>query len=322
LHHSDRFTAAYLSLNPPMSNPTLAQDLIRAVEAADSAPRLVTAVENLAAAGLVEATPHLIAALNYNNPGAAVAAVDGLILIGKPAVQPLLELIDDYNYGARAWAIRALASIGDPRSLPILLESAVHDFALSVRRAAARGLGTLRWPDFPPEQVAAAQAQALTTLFTVTQDPEWVVRYAAITGLQAIASAAQATNPALVPQIIEHLIQLIATDVDRTICTRSHWAMQQLTELGMVSAAAIATLAETLEKNSANALENAINPEWRIIMEQLYRRKFGERIPPEGDPQRFRATAATLTSPAPAAIDRLMADFDYLSKVPVRGQSQ
>ncbi len=303
-----------------MSNPTSAQDLIRAVEAADSAPRLIAAVQNLAAAGLVEATPQLIAALNYNNPGAAVAAVEGLILIGKPAVQPLLELIDDYNYGARAWAIRALASIGDPRSLPILLESAVHDFALSVRRAAARGLGTLQWPDFPPDQLAAAQAQALTALLTVTQDPEWVVRYAAVTGMQAIACAAHGTNPTLVPQIIEQLIQLIASDDDRTICTRSHWALQQLAELGLVSAAAMTTLAETLKEVSDHPPENIIKTEWRIVMEQLYQRKFAERLPVEGDPRRFQAAAATLAPPVPAVRDRAPEDFDYLSKVPVRGQ--
>ena len=305
-----------------MPNPTSAQTLIRAVEAADSSARLLAAVEHLAAAGLVEATPHLVAALNYNNPGAAVAAVDGLILIGKPAVQPLLELIDDYNYGARAWAIRALAGIGDPRSLPILLESAVHDFALSVRRAAARGLGTLRWLDFPAEQIAAAQEQALTALLTVTQDPEWVVRYAAVTGIQAIARAAQVTHPALVPQIVEQLIQLIATDADLTIRTRSHWALQTLAEWGLVSASALTTWAETLKKTGPNLTEPALTSEWPVVMEQLYGRKLAERSPAEGDPRRFRVVAAMVEPQAPQAPDFSISNFDYLTKVPVRGKQK
>ncbi|CDN11143.1 Phycocyanobilin lyase beta subunit [Richelia intracellularis] len=67
-----------------------AQALIQAVEAADSSTRLLEAVENLAAVALEESIPTLIAALGYNNKGAAVATVDGLIKIGEPSVQPLL----------------------------------------------------------------------------------------------------------------------------------------------------------------------------------------------------------------------------------------
>jgi phycocyanobilin lyase subunit beta len=296
------------------SDPALAQTLIQAVEAADSATRLLEAVQDLAAAGLVETTSNLIAALNYNNPGAAVAAVDGLILIGKPAVQPLLELIDDYNYGARAWAIRALAGIGDPRSLAILLESAAHDFAMSVRRAATRGLGSLLWQDFPSEQVAIAQTQILTVLITVTQDPEWVVRYAAVTALQAIALAAHSTAPSLVPQAIAQLNQVIASDPDLTVRTRSQWALQQLLE------AEIITSAEISANTSDNIIDNAIQTEWRMVIEQLYVRKLAQQSLAEGDPRRFRAVAAALAPKAPEALDLALSNLDYLSKVPVRGK--
>jgi phycocyanobilin lyase subunit beta len=297
-----------------MANSSLAATLIQAVEAADSSTRLLEAVQDLAAAGLVETTPNLIAALNYNNPGAAVAAVDGLILIGKPAVQPLLELIDDYNYGARAWAIRALAGIGDPRSLPILLEAAVTDFAMSVRRAAARGLGTLRWHELPIEQVAAAQAQALTALGQVAQDPEWVVRYAAMTGLEAIAVAATVTNSALVPQIIDQLTQRLTTDADLTIRTRIHWALQKLRSLGTP------TPLEISDSENSNELDQIIATEWRTVIENLYLRKLAERTPPEGDPRRFQAAAASLTTQAAPWQDISTTDFDYLSKVPMRGR--
>jgi phycocyanobilin lyase beta subunit len=43
-------------------------------------------VENLAAVKSEAAIPTLTDVLRYNNPGASVAAVDGLIAIGKAAV--------------------------------------------------------------------------------------------------------------------------------------------------------------------------------------------------------------------------------------------
>lgn len=73
--------------------------LIQAVETADSKAGIVMAVRELAAAKDPEAIPTLIKVLGYNNPGAAVAAVDGLVALSSTAVPTLLELIDGYNYG-------------------------------------------------------------------------------------------------------------------------------------------------------------------------------------------------------------------------------
>jgi len=42
--------------------------------------------------------PTLIAALSYNNPGAAVAAIDKLVQLGDMAVEPLLFGVHFY-YG-------------------------------------------------------------------------------------------------------------------------------------------------------------------------------------------------------------------------------
>jgi phycocyanobilin lyase beta subunit len=203
-----------------------AQKLIRAVEEADSSDRLLDAVKQLAASGLEESIPTLIAALGYNNPGAAVAAVDGLIAIGEPAVQSLLELIDNYNYGARAWAVRALAGIGDIRALDTLLEAAKNDFSLSVRRAAARGLGTLRWHQLPPEKLESVQTQVLEALLEISEDPEWVVRYAVVTSLEALAIVT--TLPDKISRITEHFQQMVSTDVDLGVRTRVRLAQQKI----------------------------------------------------------------------------------------------
>ena len=62
------------------------EQLIDNVKQADSTVRLVTAVQALAAFGSEASIPTLIEVLSYNNPGAAAAALKGLIGLGKVAV--------------------------------------------------------------------------------------------------------------------------------------------------------------------------------------------------------------------------------------------
>ncbi len=197
------------------------QELIRAVELADSPARLVAAVQNLAAAKDEAAISTLIAVLGYNNPTAAAVAVDGLIGLGSSAVQPLMEQLDEYNYGARAYSIRALAAIADPRALDLLILAAATDFAPSVRRAATKGLGTLRWSDLEAIERSLAQTKALQTLLSVSQDPDWSIRYAAVVGLQALASM-----PDLKEQISAQLKQIAQTDSDTAVRARGAIAQQ------------------------------------------------------------------------------------------------
>ncbi len=205
----------------------MALELIRAVEQADSSEGLLNAVKALAEAPSKEAIPTLITVLGYNNPGAAVAAVDGLIQLGEPAVLPLLEQLDGYNYGARAWAVRALAGIGDPRGLEILLDAAANDFALSVRRAAARGLGTICWELMPAEQVLDAQIRAVKTLLQASRDPEWVVRYAAAGALQALAVAAT-VQPDWLTEVLAQLEEIAQSDETASVRARAVLAKEKL----------------------------------------------------------------------------------------------
>ncbi|WP_035990448.1 HEAT repeat domain-containing protein [Leptolyngbya sp. KIOST-1] len=200
-------------------------ELIQAVEAADSKGAMALAVHQLAATQDAAAIPTLITVLGYNNPGAAVAAVEGLASLGSVAVPALLEQIDGYNYGARAWAIRALALIGDPRALPVLLETAKGDFALSVRRAAARGLGTIDWTRLTPDQAAASQAEVLEVLTQATTDPEWVVRYAAIAALQTLAKGLVKADPT---PILNALQQVFQQDETPAVQARARLALDTL----------------------------------------------------------------------------------------------
>jgi phycocyanobilin lyase subunit beta len=204
---------------------TSVQNLIDAVEKADSADGLLAAVEDLAQAQDEAAIPTLIDVLRYNNPGASVAAVDGLIALGKVAVSPLLTHLDGYNYGARAWATRALAGIGDPRGLDLLLDAAVNDFSFSVRRGAARGLGRIIWSDLQESQVHSAKIAVFEALEgRASGDPEWVVRYAAIVGLEGLA----ASSPEWRGRIRELLERIVREEEEIVVRTRAIAAGEQI----------------------------------------------------------------------------------------------
>lgn len=209
-----------------MTDDAEIQKLIQAVDKAESANGLLEAVKALAAVRSLAAIPTLIDVLRYNNPGAAVAAVDGLIELSEAAVQPILEKLDSYNYGARSWATRALAGIGDPRSLDLLIAAAKDDFALSVRRSAARGLGNIQWSRMPVQQAIDAQMQVFQTLLQVSQDPEWVVRYAAVVGLHSLAIALAPAPPKWFEEILTLLQQIATTDPDLAVRARSGLAKQ------------------------------------------------------------------------------------------------
>jgi phycocyanobilin lyase subunit beta len=203
------------------------QELIKAVNQADSADLLLKTVEDLALVSDRAAIPTLVEVLGFNNPGAAVAAVDGLIQIGEPVVAYLLENLDDYNYGARAWATRVFAGIGDPAALDLLLEAAIADFSQSVRRAAAKGLGSINWSKLPSEEVAIAQKKVLETLLQATEDGEWVVRYAAVVGLEALSKTLAVSQLDLLPRIMSKFQELIKSEPELAIRARIEYALRR-----------------------------------------------------------------------------------------------
>jgi phycocyanobilin lyase beta subunit len=168
-----------------MTDPDTLQELITRLRQASGSEELLLATRQLASCGVTGAAPLLVEVLGFNNPGAAVAAVDGLIALGQEAVPPLLQL-DPENYGARAWAVRALAGIGDVRGLDLLVDALGTDVAASVRRAAARGLGNLRLEELATDRRREVQDCCLQALLAATSDGEWVVRYAVAVGLEGL----------------------------------------------------------------------------------------------------------------------------------------
>ena len=202
--------------------------LIDAVNKADSADLLLQTVEDLADAVDEAAIPTLVEVLGFNNPGAAVAAVDGLIQIGEPVVPYLLNNLDGYNYGARAWATRVFAGVGDPSALDLLLEAAVSDFSQSVRRAAAKGLGSILWSKLPQSELASAQEKVLQALLSATEDGEWVVRYAAIVGLESLVQTLVESQPDLLPKITDKFSELIKNESEAAIIARVQYALKSI----------------------------------------------------------------------------------------------
>ena len=217
--------------------------LIQAVEQADTATALLAATSRLAShlAGGDPPAPAAIAALvqvlGFNNPGAAVAAVDGLIACGEAAVAPLLDNLDAHNYGARAWAVRALAGLGDVRGLELLEQALAGDIGPSVRRAAARGLGQLRCGTLPAQERREVQERALAALEAAAGDSEWVVRYAVVVGLESLALDLAAETGGSEGDLRERALQsltlLSQPDQDPTVVRlRAH---QSLGRLGPVA---------------------------------------------------------------------------------------
>ncbi|AFY67972.1 HEAT repeat domain-containing protein [Geitlerinema sp. PCC 7407] len=204
-------------------------DLIQAVEQADSPERLVAAVRALVASQDEANIPTLIKVLGYNNPAAAVLAVDGLVAWGQRAIAPTLEQLDDYNYGARAYSFRALSAIADPQALDALLSAAATDFAPSVRRAAAKGLGQLRWSCLSSQERSARQTQTLQVLESLLQDSDWSIRYAAIVGLQGLMMPEAQPSADLREQIQAMFERLLATDGEGAVKARVLLAQRQLT---------------------------------------------------------------------------------------------
>lgn len=201
----------------------MTEELINAVALAETPTQMVTAVKNLATAKDPAAISTLIAVFGYNNPAAAVLAVAGLTELGEIAVPQLLAQIDDYNYGARAYSIRTLAAIADPRALDVLVTTAATDFAPSVRRAAAKGLGNLNWSKLTLAESQTAINRALETLLLICQDTDWSIRYAAIVGLQALAKISEVREI-----ILTKFQEMLANETETAIRARVFMASNSL----------------------------------------------------------------------------------------------
>ena len=201
------------------------RDAIVALDRARSTPELVAATRALCNLDDPEAAATLVKVLGFNNPAVASVATQGLIQLGRDVVPTLLVSMDARNYGARAWVVKALAALRDPRGLDLLEHALEADIAPSVRRSATRGLAELEC------DLASADNQlnrCFQGLLKAGQDDEWVVRYAAVFGLEhRVLNAPLGDSP--VDQV-KAMLRLLASDGEdvKVVRLRAEQALQRL----------------------------------------------------------------------------------------------
>jgi len=86
-----------------------------------------------------EAIQALVSLLGDRDALTRRLAGDALLAIGSPAVPELLEVLQSGEYSSRLEAVRALARIGDPRTIPALFE-ALNEGSALVEYWASEGL--------------------------------------------------------------------------------------------------------------------------------------------------------------------------------------
>jgi len=202
------------------------ESAIRRLDDARTTPELVDATQAICALQDPAAAPTLIKVLGYNNPAVAGIATQGLIALGRAIVPTLLTSLDAQNYGARAWVVRVIAALRDPRGLELLAHALQADIAPSVRRAATRGLAEL---DLVGAMAPADLSSCYLALFRAAHDDEWVVRYAAAYGLERRLTLTPAPEPlaaqgrALLQQLSEE-----CTESVKVVRLRAQLALQRL----------------------------------------------------------------------------------------------
>ncbi|MER3501614.1 MAG: PBS lyase [Candidatus Fervidibacterota bacterium] len=120
-------------------------------------------------------------------------AIEALVKIGEPAVEPLIEALRDRDWEVRWAAAYALGKIGKPAVEPLI--EALRDRDGKVRRAAADALG------------AIGDARAVEPLIEALRDRDWEVREAAVNALGKIAVEALRKLMMQIAQIIRRITE-------------------------------------------------------------------------------------------------------------------
>ena len=210
-----------------MTDERALQNALAAIDAASTSTELRIATGELVRCRHLDAVPKLMEVIGYNNPSLANLAVSGLISLGAAAAPLILKQLDPSNYGARAWAVRALAEIGDICGLTTLEQAITNDIGPSVRRAAAKGLGIVRLSS-DPGKAEKERSRCLYALCQACSDSEWVVRYAAAFGLEHRLK--NVSRPEQLCSSGERALQQLSGESEgvRIVRLRAHLALQRL----------------------------------------------------------------------------------------------
>ena len=86
-------------------------------------------------------------------------------------------------------------------------------------------MGNILWSKLPEAERAIAQAKVLDTLILATEDGEWVVRYAAIVGLESLSKTLSNSRPELIVKVLKRFEELLEQEAETAICARIQYAM-------------------------------------------------------------------------------------------------
>jgi HEAT repeat protein len=177
---------------------------------------------------------------------------DDVVKIGKPAVKPLIEQLNDKDPEIRLGAVSALGKVGDPEAISPVAKL-FHDKESKVRDAAVEALGNIRSPraydilletmmqgdEFMADDAAAALAQfknreALNALLKAANHEKDIIREGAAEGLGIIGDPGSA-------RVLLQLLKDKVEDVRKT----AQWALQRIQDPRVT-----ALLIETLKDNN------------------------------------------------------------------------
>ena len=84
------------------------------------------------------------------------------------------------------------------------------------------------WSKLPQDKIIPTQQQVLDALLLTTEDGEWVVRYAAIVGLESLSKTLADSQPKLLAKITARFQQLVRDEPEAAICARIKYAIEKL----------------------------------------------------------------------------------------------
>lgn len=209
--------------------PTPLSKQIQTIQQGPESPTaLIEAAEDIATASATypETLPVLVDMLGFNNPVAARVAIDALVQSGESSVPHLLTGVAAFNYSVNAYALRALARIGDPSVAVVALECAKKGPIPNVRRAACQTLAGLRYKDAGE---ASTAWECLVGL--VERESDWGVRYAAIVAMERFQEVGR-----LGDQEVERGLSVVEevskdSESDATVRARAYVAYEEMAHL-------------------------------------------------------------------------------------------
>ncbi|WP_287128033.1 HEAT repeat domain-containing protein [Candidatus Cyanaurora vandensis] len=167
----------------------------------DEQQRLLGEIQQLASQPTPANIEALIQMFGYYNPEVCDAAVAAVIRVGEKSLEPLIRLLDDFDYGARHHIICCLAQLHDSRAFDTLHNALARDFAPSVRRSACKGLGYL------------ADPRALPAMAQAAQSPDWGLRYCVAMALINFPGPESRVILQILVQDADRLVQMKAQEV-------------------------------------------------------------------------------------------------------------